>query len=59
MLGHDLTGGFLQHVAAAAADVDIGAELPEGLGHLLAEAGAAAGNEDALSGHQAVLEHQF
>jgi hypothetical protein len=41
----------------AAADRDVGAQGEEPLGHRAAEAGAAAGHEDALAGHEIVLEH--
>jgi len=43
-------GGRVAHRLAAAADRDVGAEAEEALGHRLAEAGAAAGDEDALAG---------
>ena len=35
----------------------VGAEAKELLGHRLAEAGAAAGDEDALAGHESRVEH--
>src|SRR5688572_31415074 len=41
--------GFLQHAAAAAADPELGAQLDVLGGDLPAEAGAAAGDEDALT----------
>ena len=46
-----------QHRLAPAADRDVGAEAQEALGHRLAEAGAAAGDEDALAGHESRIEH--
>ena len=57
--GHQLVGRLLQHAAAPAADVDLGAQDQEGLGHHLAKARAAAGDEDALALHQAGFEHQI
>src|SRR4029079_7932068 len=50
-------GGLVADLLAAAADRDVGAEAEELLGHRLAEAGAAAGDEDALAGHQLRVEH--
>ena len=45
------------HRLAPAADDDLRAQFDEPRGHLLAEAGAAAGHEDALVLQQPVLEH--
>ena len=59
VLLHQLVGGFLQHVAAPAADIDVGAERQQRLGHLLAKPGAAARDQDTLALHQARLEHQL
>jgi hypothetical protein len=42
---------------APPADGDVGAQAQELLGHRLAEAGAAAGDEDSLAGHQVRIEH--
>ena len=42
---------------APAADRDVGAQRQKALGHRPAEAGAAAGHEDALAGHQIGLVH--
>ena len=53
-----LLGGLVEHGLAPAADVDGGAELRVGLAHHLAEAGPAAGHEDALTLQDAVLQHQ-
>ncbi len=44
---HQFRGGLVADQLAAAADVHLGAELEEARGHRLAEAGAAAGDEDA------------
>ena len=43
----------LDHPAAPAADIDLGAQHQAGLGHHLAQARAAAGDQDALALHQA------
>jgi hypothetical protein len=48
-----------EDAAAPAADMHFGAELEEAFGHFPAQAGAAAGDEDALAVHQAVAEHEF
>src|SRR6202022_5059201 len=44
---HQFGGGFVANALAAAADVDLGAELEETRGHGLAEPGAAAGDKNA------------
>ena len=44
--------GFLDHATAPSADVDVGAQHGARLGHLLAQAGAAAGDQYALALHQ-------
>ncbi len=46
--GGKFGSGFLEYVFAAAADVDGGAEFEEAVSHGFAEAGAAAGDEDAF-----------
>ena len=50
-------GGLLEDFFAAAADVDGGSEFEEALGHAFAEAGAAAGDEDALVLQKVGSEH--
>ena len=47
---HQLGRGFVANALAAAADMDLGAELEEARGHRFAEPGAAAGDEDAPAG---------
>ena len=54
----ELGGRFGQHLLAAAADDELGAELEEAAAHAEAEAGAAAGDEDALALEQVGLEHR-
>ena len=54
---HQLGRGFVADALAAAADMDLGAELEEARGHGLAEAGAAAGDEDAPAGEKLFVEH--
>jgi len=54
---HQLGGGFVANPLAAAADMDLGAELEEARGHRFAEPGAAAGNEDAPAGKKLLVEH--
>ena len=64
---HDLAAVFLHqfgsclfaHAAAPATNVHIRAELEEAFGHFLAEARAAARDEDAFILHQAIAEHQL
>src|SRR5687767_11882899 len=53
----ELGRGVFENAAAAAGEPDFGAELRIARGDLLAEAGAATGDEDALAGKKAVLEH--
>ncbi len=50
-------GRLVADALAAPADGDVGAELEEALGHRLAEAGAAAGDQHALAFHQIGLVH--
>ena len=50
-------GGLLEDFFAAAADVDRGSEFEEALGHAFAEAGAAAGDQDALVLQKVGSEH--
>ena len=52
-------GGLFENFFAAAADVDGGSELEEALGHAFAEAGAAAGDEDAFVVEKIGAEHGF
>jgi hypothetical protein len=49
---------FLENIFAAAADVDGGSEFEEACGHAFAEAGAAAGDEDALVLEKIGFEHR-
>ena len=49
--------GFVAHGLAAAADGDVGAQREEAFGHGLAQAGAAAGDQDALAGEQLRCVH--
>src|SRR4029079_15228942 len=53
----ELLGGLLQHRSAAAGDPDLGAERNVFRGDFLAQAGAAAGDEDALTLEKAFPEH--
>src|SRR5208282_153868 len=55
--GREFSGGLLENFFTAAADVDDGAEFEEALGHALAEAGAAAGDQDALVLEKIGAEH--
>jgi hypothetical protein len=55
--GDQLLRGVLQHCRASPAKPELGAELEVLGGDLLAEARAAAGDEDALTLEQAFLEH--
>ena len=52
-----LRGRLLAHRLAAPADGDVGAQPEQPLGHGLAQAGAAAGDEDALPAHELGIEH--
>ena len=56
---HQLLGGLLTNASAPPADVDFGAELQKPFRHFFAKACAAAGDKDALTLHQAILEHEF
>ena len=56
--GHQFLGGGFDDAPTAAADIDLGAQDQAGLGHDLAEARAAAGDQDPLALHQAWAEHQ-
>ena len=58
MFGGELGGGGLADRFAAAADENVGAEREKLLGHAFAEAGAAAGHQDAFAAKQSVLEHR-
>src|SRR6266702_4573266 len=59
VLRRELRGGFVEHGFSSAADSEIGAE-PEVLRRDLApEAGAAAGDEDALAFQQTVAKHSL
>src|SRR5262249_31358652 len=53
-----LGGGLGEHLLAAAADDELGAELEEAMAHAVAEASAAASDEDALVVEQVRLEHR-
>ena len=53
----EFCGSFLENFFAASADVDRGAELEKAVGHGFAEAGAAAGDQDALVVQEVVAEH--
>src|ERR1700694_3113799 len=57
MACNQLPGGVVQHAAAPAAEPELRAQLEVAGGDLLAEACAAAGNEDALTLEQTFLEH--
>src|SRR5262249_14520159 len=54
----ELGGRLGQPLLAAAADDELGAELEEAPAHAEAEAGAAAGDQDALVPEQVGLEHR-
>ena len=56
---HQFGRGFVADALAAAADMNLGAELQKPRGHGLAEAGAAAGDEDAPPGEKLIVEHRF
>jgi hypothetical protein len=53
-----LGGGLFEDFFAASADVDGGAELEEALGHAFAQAGAAAGDQDAFVAEKVGSEHR-
>ncbi|MHC2436729.1 hypothetical protein ACVMB0_004104 [Bradyrhizobium sp. USDA 4451] len=59
MLGHQFGGGLVADALASAADMHLGPELEEAGGHGLAEAGAAAGYQDAPPGKKLIGEHRF
>ena len=59
MLAHDLVRSVLQNIAPPAANVDVSPKLHESFGHLFAETCAAASDQNAFAGHQAVFEHQL
>ncbi len=54
---HQFGRGFVADALAAAADVDLGAELKEARGHRLAEAGAAASDKNAPARKKLFVEH--
>ena len=54
---HQFGRGVVADALAAAADMDLGAELQESRGHRFAEPGAAAGDEDAPAGEKLIIEH--
>ena len=56
---HQLGRGFVADAFAPAADMNLGAELEEARGHRFAEAGAAAGHQNAPSGEKLIVEHGF
>lgn len=55
---HQFGGRVVADALAAAADVDFGAELKKTGGHGFAEAGAAAGDENAPAGEKTVRVHR-
>ena len=55
--GHQFLGGLLQYRTPPAREPELRAELQVFAGDFLAEAGAAAGDEDALTFKETVLEH--
>src|SRR5262249_2721431 len=57
--GRKFDGGLLEDFFAASADVDGCAEFEESLGHAFTEAGASAGDEDALGFEKVWGEHGF
>src|SRR6185295_4485389 len=57
MLRHQFLRGFIEKAAAPAGDPQVGAEREVSSGDFLAEAGAAAGDQDAFAFEEAVLEH--
>ena len=56
---HQFGGGLIAHAFAAAADMDLGAELKESRGHGFAEAGSASGHQNAPPGEKLIVEHRF
>jgi len=54
---HQLGRGLVANAFAAAADMNLGAELEEARGHRLAEPGSAAGDENASSGEKLFAIH--
>ncbi len=57
MLVGELTRRVFEDAAAPAGEPEIGAELGVSRGDFLTEAGAAAGDEDALTFEEMILEH--
>ena len=58
VLRHQLGRGGVEHRLAAAADVELGAQLQVPGGDLAAQARAAAGDQDALALQQLAFEHE-
>src|SRR5208337_1915068 len=58
-LGREFGSGLFENFCAAAADVDRGSEFEEAFGHAFAEAGASAGDQDALRLQKIGAEHLF
>src|SRR5205085_6593742 len=56
---HQFGGGVIAHDFAAAADVNLGAEVKEPRGHGFAETGTASGHENAPPGEKLIVEHRF
>ncbi len=54
---HQFGRGFVADALAAAADMDLGAELKEARGHRLAEPCAASGDKNAPAGEKLFTEH--
>ena len=54
---HQFGRGFVADALAAAADMDLGAELEEARRHRFAEPGAAAGDKNAPAGEKLFAEH--
>ena len=57
LCAREFGGGLFENFFAAAADVDCRAEFEEAVGHAFAEAGAAAGDEDAFVVQKIGAEH--
>ena len=57
MFAGEFGGGRIAYRFAPAADEEFGAERKEFLGHALAEAGAAAGHQNAPAAQQSIGEH--
>ena len=58
MARHEVGGGVVANALAPSADVDLGAEREEFFRHALAEAGPAAGHQNAFAREKTVLEHR-